>query len=179
MPHSITNAALYLEDFAAWCAQTAAAIRAGQWDAIDLEALAEEVESLGKRETRELESRLEVLVMHLLKWEHQPGRREEGHSWFDTIIEQRSALARLVRDNPSFRPRLPQVLSDIYPTARRRAMGDMALGMPLIDARAGSHQTSLPPVRLPPPMLPLACPWSITEVLENDFWPGPFPPVLP
>src|ERR1051325_2043566 len=50
------NAARYLEDFTAWCAQTAAAIRAGHWDTIDREALAEEVESLGKRESRTGES---------------------------------------------------------------------------------------------------------------------------
>lgn len=174
MPHSITNAALYHEDFAAWCAQTAAAIRAGAWDSLDLEALAEEVESLGKRESRELESRLEVLVMHLLKWKYQPEGREEGHSWFDTIVEQRSALARLVRDNPSFRPRLPDVLTDIYPTARRRAMGEMAPGMPVSGARARSH-LSHGHLRLPPPMLPPACPWSVAEVLDAEFWPVPLP----
>ncbi len=62
----LTNTDLYNEDFAAWCDTTAALLRAGQWDGIDTEALAEEIESLAKRDRRELESRLEGLVMHLL-----------------------------------------------------------------------------------------------------------------
>jgi len=176
LTHSMANAALYLEDFTAWCQQTAAAIRAGRWGTIDLAALAEEVESLGKRETRELESRLEVLVMHLLKWEYQPVRRQEGHSWFDTIVGQRSELARLLRDNPSLRPRLATVLTDIYPTARRRAMGEMAPGMPRIDLEPGGLLRDRGEIRLPPPAPPPACPWSIAQVLHDDFWPDPFPP---
>jgi hypothetical protein len=161
--HVEANAALYAQDFFAWCQSTAAAIRAGTWDAIDPEALAEEVESLGKSEKRELESRLEVLVMHLLKWEYQPERRREGHSWFDTIVEQRSALARLLRDNPSLRPQLPTVLTDIYPTARRRAIGEMAPERESAFENRGQGLFALPPV----------CVWPVDLVLHDDFWPDP------
>lgn len=60
---------LYEADFYAWTAQQAAAIRARQWERLDIENLAEEIESLGRAERRELESRLAILVGHLLKWQ--------------------------------------------------------------------------------------------------------------
>jgi hypothetical protein len=59
------NAQLYEEDFFEWTQATAALIRAGKWYDLNPEALAEEVESLGKSDWRELGSRLDVLVMHL------------------------------------------------------------------------------------------------------------------
>src|SRR2546421_8949719 len=120
-----TNADVYTTDFYTWCLTTAALVRAGQWDDIDPEALAEELESLGKSQKRELESRLEVLVMHLLKWEYQPQGHQDSHSWYDTIVEQRSQIARLLRDNPRLRPQVPEILYDVYPDSCRRATGHM------------------------------------------------------
>ena len=84
-----TNNKLYIEDFYTWTQTTAALIRAGKWQGIDPESLAEEVESLGKSQQRELASRLDVLLMHLLKWQSQPERRQTGHSWRSTIRTQR------------------------------------------------------------------------------------------
>ena len=78
-----TNAELYEQDFYEWSHTTAALIRAGKWDDLDREALAEEVESLGKRDRRELRSRLQTLLMHLLKWRYQPSER--SGSWRGTI----------------------------------------------------------------------------------------------
>src|ERR1043166_9434070 len=121
----LTNTDLYTTDFAAWCLTTAELVRAGQWDAIDAEALAEELESLGKSQQRELESRLEGLVMHLLKWESQPLRRQEGHSWYDTIRGHRSEIARLLRHNPAFKPQVEPLLVELYPAARAWALGEM------------------------------------------------------
>ena len=100
-----TNAELYDTDFYAWCLTTAALIRQGKWHDIDPESVAEEMESLGRSQKRELESRLEVLMMHLLKWCYQPERREDSHSWYDTILEQRSQLTRLLRTTPVYVPR--------------------------------------------------------------------------
>ena len=62
-----TNAELYAQDFYAWTQTTAARIREGKWYDLDREALAEEIESLGKSDWRELASRLAVLIRHLLK----------------------------------------------------------------------------------------------------------------
>jgi hypothetical protein len=145
-----TNAELYDADFYAWCLTTAALIREKKWHDIDPESVAEEVESLGRSQKRELESRLEVLMMHLLKWCYQPERREDSHSWYDTILEQRSQLARLLRDNPSLRPQVSNLLTEGYADAHRRALGE---------------------TRLLAAVFPQACPWTSEQVLDAEFWP--------
>jgi Domain of unknown function DUF29 len=78
--------------------------------------LAGEVEDSGGRERDALESRLERLLVHLLKWRHQPERR--GVSWESMVAEQRYRMATLLRENPSLRPRLPELLTGAYPAAR-------------------------------------------------------------
>jgi hypothetical protein len=100
-----TNTDLYEQDFFQWTQTTAALIRQGKWHAVDARCVAEELESLGKRDRRELASRLQVLVIHLLKWHYQPEGRVQGHSWRSTIRTQRLELRLLLQDSPSLRPR--------------------------------------------------------------------------
>jgi hypothetical protein len=69
------SAKLYEEDFYAWANQQAALLRAGKRSEADIELIAEEIESLGKSEKRELVSRLNILILHFLKWQFQPPRR--------------------------------------------------------------------------------------------------------
>ena len=63
---------LYDTDFYQWTQTMALALRQGHWQDLDIENLVEEIESLGRSEKRALKSRLEVLLMHLLKWAYQP-----------------------------------------------------------------------------------------------------------
>jgi len=79
-------AADYARDFYSWLMEQAQHVRAGRWDAIDRENLAEEIESLGREQFNKLESALRVLLVHILKWDHQP-RRRTG-SWVITIKDQ-------------------------------------------------------------------------------------------
>ena len=65
----------YEKDVVAWAMEQAALLRAGNLSALDIEHIAEEIEDVGKSEKRELASRMAVLLSHLLKWQHQPGRR--------------------------------------------------------------------------------------------------------
>ena len=180
----ITNAEVYESDFYAWCLSTAQLVRTGQWEAIDPEALAEELESLGKSQKRELESRLEGLVMHLLKWAHQPGRRQESHSWYDTIREHRSQITFLLRDNPSLKPQVAPLLAEVYPDARAWALGEMTSytqGKRLQQFRQfiqrghlgqqGASGVDLEALGISPP--PEQCPWTEAEILAKEFWPGP------
>jgi len=90
-----TNAELYDQDFYAWTQSTAELIRTGKWYDLDRDALAEEIESLGKSDWRELASRLAVLLRHLLKWRYQPEKWQRGRSWSSTIWEQRSRPRRV------------------------------------------------------------------------------------
>jgi hypothetical protein len=102
------TAQLYGTDFVAWTEQTAQKIRSRQFEQVDWEAIAEEIESLGRSERRELKSRLEVLLQHLLKWQYQSNRR--SGSWRNTIDEQRNRLTDLLQDSPSLRSYLAEVL---------------------------------------------------------------------
>jgi len=139
---------LYDQDFYAWTQQQAGLLRAGKLSAADLEHIAEEIESMGKTEKRELVSRLTVLLLHLLKWQFQPVR--QGASWRLSIATNRDALADHLDDNPSLR----SVLEASIDTAYRRARRDAALETGL------SEDT-----------FPTACPWSFSQMMAEDFWP--------
>lgn len=144
------NAALYLQDCAAWCSATAALIRDRKWPDINLEALAEELDSLGRSQKHALKSRFKIFLIHLLTWCYQPARREHRHSWYDTILEQRSQLKRLLRDNPGLRPQVPGLLPEVFPDALRRASGE---------------------TRLLARTFPAHCPWRTAQLLDANFWP--------
>jgi hypothetical protein len=147
-----TNAELYEQDFYTWTQTTAALIRAGKWYDLDRETLAEEVESLGRSEHRELEHRLDGLLMHLLKWRYQPSGHQTGHSWRLTIREHRRQLTRLLRDSPSLCPRTAIVLPASYTNARVDASDETGLALATF---------------------PETCPWTPEQVLDADFWPEP------
>ena len=139
---------LYETDFYAWANRQAALLRAGDISAADIQNIAEEIESMGKSEKRELVSRLTVLLLHLLKWQFQPGLR--GNSWRYTIKVKRRDLARHLADNPSLTAQLSAVLADSYVSAVLSAAGE----------------TGLPEVTFPE-----VCPWSHQQVADPDFWP--------
>ena len=79
---------LYEQDLVAWCDDTVAKLKAGNFEAIDLDSLIEEIEGLAGRDRRELESRVEVLLYHLLKrlYVRSPN---DYRGWELTIREQR------------------------------------------------------------------------------------------
>ena len=143
------NDQLYEQDFYAWANEQAGLLRAGKLSEADIEHIAEEIESMGKGEKRELASRLTVLLLHLLKWQYQPGRR--GASWQATIRVQRRDLAVHMADNPSLKSLLPQVIGQAY-------------GSAIIEAgvETGLLETTFPTV----------CPWSFEQISDPDFWPG-------
>jgi hypothetical protein len=77
----------YERDFFAWTQEQARILRARGTLGLDWDNLAEEIDSMGRRDRRELESRLRRIIHHLLKWQVQPEGR--GRSWRDTLTEQR------------------------------------------------------------------------------------------
>ena len=101
--------AAYERDFYSWLLEQAHHLRAGRWNALDRDNLAEEIESLGREQFNKLESSLRVLLLHMLKWDYQPERR--GRSWWATIGEQRLRLNDLLADNPGLRPRVPEAVN--------------------------------------------------------------------
>jgi hypothetical protein len=116
----------YETDFYQWTQETACRLRSGEFTRIEIEALVEEVEDLGKREKSALQSRLAVLICHLLKWEHQPAKRSK--SWQATIELQRNRIKRLLNQSPSLGPFLNESLADTYSDAVLLAVKQTGLG---------------------------------------------------
>lgn len=137
-------AATYDTDFYAWTQQTAQAIREQRWSDLDTENLLEEIESMGSSERRAIESRLEILLTHLLKRQYQP--ENLTRSWDLTIKEQRLRANRLFKQNPSLRRRAEELIHDAYETARIRAARE-----------TGLYED----------VFPVACPWNEEEVLNE------------
>jgi hypothetical protein len=138
----------YETDFYTWTQQQVALLKSKQFNAIDLDNLIEEIESMGRSEKRELESRLTILLQHLLKWQYQPIRR--GRSWQLTIKEQRFKFLKVLKENPSLKKEINQCLQDAYQIAVIKA----------------SKET-----KLDENVFPIICPWSINEITEQSFYP--------
>ena len=128
----------------------AALIRTGQFDQLDLAHIAEEIEDVGKREQRELASRVAVLLAHILKWKFQPQKRSV--SWTLTIKEQRRLLVRRVQKMPSLSPMLsdPEWVDEIWVDAKA-----------LAEKETGLDMSTYPEI----------CPWSMTDVLTPEWLP--------
>jgi uncharacterized protein DUF29 len=138
----------YDRDFYAWANEQAALLRAGKLGEADLKHVAEEIESMGKTEKRELVSRLTVLLLLLLKWRFQPELRST--SWRLTVEEQRLQVASHLADNPSLKALLAATVVDSYRLAVIGARRETGLGAAVF---------------------PTACPWSFDEMMDDDFWP--------
>jgi Domain of unknown function DUF29 len=115
----------YERDFYSWLMEQARYIRASQWNAVDRENLAEEIESLGREQFNKLESALRVLLAHILKWDHQPQRR--SRSWSVSIKDQRIAFDDVLEDNPGLKSRLDEALARAYRRVRLKAAEDTGL----------------------------------------------------
>ncbi|WP_048427635.1 DUF29 domain-containing protein [Methylobacterium indicum] len=140
-------------DYFLWTQGQAALVRAGRWAALDREALAEEIADLGGSQKSEIRSRLTVLLHHLLKWQFQPQQRKYG--WRATIVEQRVSLDDVVTMSPSLRAWPAEVLAKAYRLARVRA----------------ADETGLPERSFPPD-----CPYTLAQILDERFYPGPEEP---
>src|SRR5262245_1130692 len=101
-------AVAYERDFYRWTQRQAALLRTQDSGELDWKNIAEEIESLGKRDRRELGSRLRVLMIHLLKWQFQPTKRSE--SWSSTIGTQREEIRLIIEDSPSLRRQVPALM---------------------------------------------------------------------
>jgi hypothetical protein len=139
---------LYDQDFYAWANEQAALLRAGNLSAADIENIAEEIESMGRGEKRELMSRLTVLLLHLLKWKFQSGFRSK--SWIRTIKEQRIALIHHLIDNPSLKSKCSEVVKNAYSVALIGAIDE---------------------TNLPEEVFPTECPWLFDQIMDATFWP--------
>src|SRR5579859_7368728 len=103
---------------------------------------------MARREARELEGRLEVLLAHLLKWAYEPEGRSK--SWRLTLREQRLQVRKLLRHNPGLKSKIAEILRDAYEGARLQA----AKETPLDEDD-----------------FPVECPWTFERSIEDGFLP--------
>ncbi len=140
--------AAYNQDFHAWLLHNAALLRERNLTAIDADNIAEELETMGRSEKRELISRLSVLIAHLLKWRHQSARR--SRSWRNTIATQRLDIKELLEDSPSLSHDLEEPLGKAYNKA-----------VLLAELETGIDKKMFPP----------SPPFSWQELLDEGFLP--------
>ena len=115
----------YERDFYSWLMEQARHLREGRFDALDRGNLAEEIESLGREQFNKLVSALRVLMVHMLKWDHQPALR--SRSWVLPIEEQRLEIADVLADNPGLKPRIGEAIVRAYRRARIEAAKETGL----------------------------------------------------
>ena len=118
---------LYEQDYALWLDEAVNLLRSQNFTEIDLENLIEEVEGMGGSQKQALESNLEVLLMHLLKYKYQPNKR--SNSWRYTIIEHRLRLHKAFKHSLSLKRYFVQVFGECYLVARKLASAESGLAI--------------------------------------------------
>ena len=142
------SAVEYDKDFYSWLMENARLIREGKFSELDTEHIAEELESMGKSEQRELISRLSILLAHLLKWTFQSVRRTRN--WKNTIATQRIDILDLLEDSPSLKYEIEKKIAKAY--VKSRYMAENETGIDKND-------------------FPADCPFSVEQILQRDFYP--------
>ena len=137
---------LYETDFYAWTLAQAKLLKERDFEHLDIPNLVEEIESLGRQERRELESRLGILIGHLLKWDYQPEKR--GKSWRATIREQRREILQLLKENPSLKPYLEEAIAHAHES-----------GLDLVVKETPLDYQDLPP----------NCPYTSEQLFDSNF----------
>jgi hypothetical protein len=141
----VPQAALYESDETAWLEAMSELIEQGRVDELDYPHLAEYLADMAKRDRREIESRLTLLIEHLLKWTYQP--KEQTRSWRRTIVVQRQELAEMCGKGV-LRSHAEENLAKSYAKAVERAISETGL---------------------PSNTFPTECPYSLDQLLSPDI----------
>ena len=146
----MTTAYTYEQDFVGWLNTQAELLKTGKVNELDIKNLVEEIEAMGRSEKRELESRMIILVMHLLKWTFQPNY--QSRSWANTINEQRRRIGRVIKDSPSLKNSLNDTewFNDIWQSALYQAVSETGLDIKIF------------------PEQPI---WTTQQILVDEFFP--------
>ena len=146
----MTTAYTYEQDFVGWLNTQAELLKTGKVNELDIKNLVEEIEAMGRSEKRELENRMIILVMRLLKWTFQPNY--QSRSWANTINEQRRRIGRVIKDSPSLKNSLNDTewFNDIWQSALYQAVSETGLDIKIF------------------PEQPI---WTTQQILVDDFFP--------
>jgi hypothetical protein len=142
---------LYEQDFYLWIQTTVKLLQEGKLEQLDIDNLIEELDSMGRKEKKELKTRLIVLIEHLLKllfWTEEKDYNARG--WRNTVVEQRRQIIYSLADSPSLKSILNDIYLDCYPDARN---------------------DTIRKYQLSPELFPQEPPFSLEQVLNPDFIP--------
>ncbi|MDJ0579167.1 DUF29 domain-containing protein [Crocosphaera sp.] len=138
---------LYETDYLQWIESNLEKLRQKNYQEVDWENLLEEIEDMGKRERRALESNLIVLLLHLLKWQYQPEKRTG--SWERSILEHRRRIKKALKESPSLKPYLSTIIDESYSEAIKQAKAE---------------------TQLPLDTFPQQCPYPLISILDEQFF---------
>jgi hypothetical protein len=139
---------LYEADYLKWIETTVEKLKDHDYATVDWTHLIEEIEDMGRSERSSLESNLTILFMHLLKWQYQPDFR--SGSWKGSIVEHRRRILKALKNSPSLKPYLEEIFDESYGDAIAQAAAETGLPIDLFPDR---------------------CPYSVTEILDTNFFP--------
>ncbi len=138
----------YMKDFYSWAKEQIKLLKKGQFDKLDIPNLIKELKTKSDHEKQELERRLILLLIYLLKWKHQPAKRKK--SWKFIITEQRTEYAHVLKENQGPQPQLENILSHAYDLARIKAAKKTRLNI-------NTFETT--------------CPWALDDITDDNFYP--------
>ena len=144
----------YDDDFFAWTQYQAQVLRTLRTrdNRFDREHVAEEIEDLGNSVRDAVRSQVRRILVHFLKLAYSP-TRDPRFGWMDSIVEARSELEDKL--SPALRRELDERLSRLYAGARKQAA--------LQSQDHGEREAAL--------SLPPECPYTIDQVLAEDWYP--------
>jgi hypothetical protein len=144
----IPSQKLYEADYLQWIETNLENLRNQDYERVDWENLLEEIEDMGRSERRRLESNLIIVLLHLLKWQYQP--EKQSGSWESSIIEHRRRIKKALKESPSLKPYLTNILDESYAESVKQAKAE---------------------TKLPLETFPQECPYSLTSILDDRFFP--------
>ncbi|RKT44491.1 DUF29 family protein [Thiocapsa rosea] len=136
-------------DLREWAHQTACLLRAGRWEAVDLDRLVREVESIADQSHEVIESQLSYLSLQVLTWHLRESERSELRR--DLIGQVRRQIALMIEADPTLVEASESYLGPAYRRAR---------------AGAARH------LKIEPSQIPEECSISLETLLDDSWFPG-------
>lgn len=148
----------YDADFFAWTVQQVNLLRAGRTDIIDIENIAEEIESSGQSDRRGIQGQLVRLIAHLLKLKFARDLSPR-QDWQVSVTNARIEIELALDDSPSLRRMMPELYLGQWQRGSRLAKAELKT--------AGDHLavTSVALFEQQPA-------FTLEQTLDPDFFPG-------
>jgi hypothetical protein len=148
-------------DFGGWLADQVKVLHSRQYELLDWDNLAEELEDMYANLELDLESDLIRVLEHLLKLQFEPSDIEfdrRARNWKVSVIEHRGRIATIVRKSKTLANKIPEFLPYAFVVALKKAATSM-----------GIEESALPP----------NCPWNPDQICNLDFYPQRLKPDSP